>query len=72
MLLWEETLFKDRDRFELDHLPEHFLHRDDVPQAIVTWDDEVTAKFREGHVDDVGWQGVKVALGVQPKVIRTC
>ena len=28
MLLWEETLFKDRDRFELDHLPEHFLHRE--------------------------------------------
>lgn len=28
MLLWEETLFKDRDMFELDHLPEHFLHRE--------------------------------------------
>ena len=28
MLLWEETLFKDRDIFELDHLPEHFLHRE--------------------------------------------
>jgi archaeal cell division control protein 6 len=28
MLLWEETLFKDRDLFELDHLPEHFLHRE--------------------------------------------
>jgi cell division control protein 6 len=27
MLLWEETLFKDRDLFELDYLPEHFLHR---------------------------------------------
>src|SRR5665647_2425274 len=52
--------------------PDHFLHRDDVSQAIVTWDDEVLAKFREGHVDDVGWQGVKVALGVQPKVIRPC
>ncbi len=28
MLLWEETLFKDRDLFELDHLPEHFAHRE--------------------------------------------
>jgi cell division control protein 6 len=28
MLLWEETLFKNRDLFELDHLPEHFLHRE--------------------------------------------
>jgi cell division control protein 6 len=28
MLLWEETIFRDRDLFELDHLPEHFLHRD--------------------------------------------
>ncbi|MCJ7444702.1 MAG: AAA family ATPase, partial [Methanotrichaceae archaeon] len=28
MLLWEETLFKDRELFELDHLPEHFLHRE--------------------------------------------
>ena len=28
MLLWEETLFKNRDLFELDHLPEQFLHRE--------------------------------------------
>lgn len=28
MLLWEETLFKDREVFELDYLPEHFLHRE--------------------------------------------
>ena len=28
MLLWEETLFKDRELFELDHLPEHFAHRE--------------------------------------------
>jgi len=28
MLLWEETLFKDRDLFELDYVPEHFLHRE--------------------------------------------
>ncbi|HNX40014.1 MAG TPA: ORC1-type DNA replication protein [Methanothrix sp.] len=28
MLLWEETIFRDRDMFELDHLPEHFLHRE--------------------------------------------
>jgi len=28
MLLWEETIFRDRDIFELDHLPEHFLHRE--------------------------------------------
>ncbi|HNX08623.1 MAG TPA: ORC1-type DNA replication protein [Methanothrix sp.] len=28
ILLWEETIFRDRDLFELDHLPEHFLHRE--------------------------------------------
>jgi cell division control protein 6 len=28
MLLWEETLFKNRDLFELDHIPEHFAHRE--------------------------------------------
>ena len=28
ILLWEETLFKDRDIFELDHLPEQFTHRE--------------------------------------------
>ena len=27
MLLWEETLFKNRDLFELDYVPEHFDHR---------------------------------------------
>lgn len=28
MLLWEETIFRDRDLFELDHLPEDFTHRE--------------------------------------------
>ncbi len=28
MLLWEETLFKNRDLFELDYIPEHFAHRE--------------------------------------------
>jgi cell division control protein 6 len=28
LLLWEETVFRDRDLFELDHLPEQFLHRE--------------------------------------------
>ncbi len=28
ILLWEETIFRDRDLFELDHLPEQFLHRE--------------------------------------------
>lgn len=27
ILLWDETLFKDREVFELDHIPEHFSHR---------------------------------------------
>jgi archaeal cell division control protein 6 len=34
MLLWEETLFKDRDLFELDRLPEHFLHREDQMNSL--------------------------------------
>lgn len=28
MLLWDETLFKDPEVFELDYVPEHFDHRD--------------------------------------------
>lgn len=28
MLLWEETLFSNRDLFELDYVPEHFDHRE--------------------------------------------
>ncbi len=28
MLLWEETLFKNRELFELDYLAENFLHRE--------------------------------------------
>lgn len=34
MLLWEETLFKERDLFELDYLPEHFLHREAQMNAL--------------------------------------
>jgi len=28
MLLWDETIFKDREVLEFDHLPEHFAHRE--------------------------------------------
>ncbi|MCX8207144.1 MAG: ORC1-type DNA replication protein [Methanothrix sp.] len=28
MLLWDETLFKDPEVFELDYVPEHFYHRE--------------------------------------------
>ncbi|MFZ3168728.1 MAG: ORC1-type DNA replication protein [Candidatus Methanoperedens sp.] len=28
LLSWDQTLFKDSELFELDHIPEHFLHRD--------------------------------------------
>jgi len=27
LLSWDQTLFKDSELFELDHIPEHFLHR---------------------------------------------
>lgn len=35
LLSWEQTLFKDSELFELDHIPEHFLHRDAQLQALM-------------------------------------
>ncbi len=35
MLSWDQTLFKDSELFELDHIPEHFLHRDTQLQALM-------------------------------------
>jgi len=35
LLSWDQTLFKDSELFELDHIPEHFLHRDTQLQALM-------------------------------------
>lgn len=35
LLSWDQTLFKDSELFELDHVPEHFLHRDAQLQALM-------------------------------------
>lgn len=35
MLSWDQTLFKDSELFELDHIPEHFLHRDTQLQSLM-------------------------------------
>ncbi len=35
LLSWDQTLFKDSELFELDHVPEHFLHRDAQMQALM-------------------------------------
>lgn len=35
LLMWDETLFKDPDLFELDHIPEYFAHRDSQMQALM-------------------------------------
>ncbi len=35
LLSWDQTLFKDSELFELDHIPEHFLHRDAQLQALM-------------------------------------
>ena len=35
LLSWDQTLFKDQELFELDHIPEHFLHRDSQLQALL-------------------------------------
>jgi cell division control protein 6 len=34
MLMWDETIFKDQEYFELDFLPEHFLHREKQMEAL--------------------------------------
>ncbi len=34
MLLWDETLFSNGEVLELDHLPDHFAHRDSQMQAM--------------------------------------
>jgi cell division control protein 6 len=35
LLSWDQTLFKDSELFELDHVPEHFLHRDAQMQSLM-------------------------------------
>ena len=35
LLYWDQTLFKDSELFELDHVPEHFLHRDAQMQSLM-------------------------------------
>ncbi len=35
LLAWDQTLFKDSELFELDHVPEHFLHRDAQMQSVM-------------------------------------
>ena len=34
MLLWDETIFKDREVLEFDHLPEHFAHREPQMESL--------------------------------------
>lgn len=35
LLLWDQTLFKDIELFELDHIPEYFNHRDKQLQSLM-------------------------------------
>lgn len=35
LLSWDQTLFKDSELFELDHIPENFLHRDTQLQSLM-------------------------------------
>src|SRR5659263_197311 len=35
LLFWDQTLFKDSELFELDHIPEHFLHRESQLQSLM-------------------------------------
>jgi len=35
LLSWDQTLFKDSELFELDHIPEHFLHRDSQLKSLM-------------------------------------
>ncbi len=35
LLSWDQTLFKESELFELDHVPEHFLHRDAQMQSLL-------------------------------------
>lgn len=35
LLSWDQTLFKNSELFELDHIPEHFLHRDLQMQSLM-------------------------------------
>jgi len=35
MLLWDQTIFKDETIFELDHIPENFIHRDNQLQSLI-------------------------------------
>lgn len=35
LLMWDQTLFRDGDMFELDYVPEHFIHRDGQMQGLM-------------------------------------
>lgn len=35
LLSWDQTLFKDSELFELDYIPEHFLHREAQMQSLM-------------------------------------
>jgi cell division control protein 6 len=35
LLSWDQTLFKDSELFEFDHIPEHFLHRDTQMRSLM-------------------------------------
>ncbi|MDY6958870.1 MAG: ORC1-type DNA replication protein [Halobacteriota archaeon] len=35
MLLWDQTIFRDETIFELDHIPENFIHRDNQLQSLI-------------------------------------
>lgn len=35
LLMWDETLIKNPDMFELDHIPEYFAHREHQMQALM-------------------------------------
>ena len=35
LLSWDQTLFKDSELFELDHIPEHFNHRDTQMESLM-------------------------------------
>jgi cell division control protein 6 len=35
MLMWDETLFKNRELFELDYVPEHFAHRESQMNSLM-------------------------------------
>jgi len=64
LLMWDETIFKDPDLFELDHTPEYFAHRDTQIQTLMYCVKPALRGGRPVNVQCIGSPGTGKTTGV--------